>query len=221
MPENDNQKPQNDPNVILRQAYPGNTNKGKKEEPKAEKKVERIEGVVAVKQKPSMGKRIREAFTGDSARGIGDYLLFEVALPAIKTTLFDLINQGANRALFGSGGVPGAQNRRPGTVNYNRISQNQVNQSGQTVVLSPKDKATHNFDNIVLATRQDAEVVLSRLIDLVDQYDVAAVSDLYDLVGVTGSFTDDKWGWFNLTGADIVAVRGGFILDLPATQPIR
>jgi hypothetical protein len=221
MPDKEENKPLIDPARALSKSYPPNSKKSKQESEKVEKKVERLEGVKAIKQKPPMGRRIREAFTGDSARGIGDYLIFEVALPAIKTTLFDLINQGANRALFGPGSqAPGAANRRPGVVNYNQISRNQVNQP-QVINISARDKATHKFDNILFGTRQEAEVTLSALLDIVDRFDVAAVSDLYELVGVTGSFVDDKWGWFNLQGADIVPVRGGFILDLPATQPIR
>lgn len=78
----------------------------------------------------------------------------------------------------------------------------------------------HDFSDIILASRADAEEVLDRLRDLVSQYDVATVNDLYDLVGLTGEFTDDKWGWTDLRTASVRVVRGGYLLNLPRTQPI-
>jgi hypothetical protein len=224
MAENDNQKPMVDPTrAAMAASYPANSKKSK-EEPKKDaaprEKLVPLEGIEVKVQKPSLGRRIRTAFTGDDARGIGDYLLFEVALPAIKTTIYDLITGGANRALFGQGLPPGSANRRPGVVNYNQVS-NKVQQPAIQANMSATDRAQHNFDNIIFSTRQDAERALRRLIEIVDSYDVVAVSDLYEIVNVTGSFVDDKWGWFNLAGADIVAVRGGFIIDFPNTQQIR
>jgi hypothetical protein len=222
MPENDEKRPQVDPTRSLKVSYPSNSNKNKKQENPTEKRVEKLEGIVVIEKKPSIMRRIRQSFTGDDARSLGDFLLFEVALPAIKTTMFDLINQGANRALFGAGGTPGVANRRPGVVNYNQISRNQVNaiQASQSY-MTKRDQATHNFDSIIFPTRSDAERVLTRLLETIAQYDFVAVSDLYELVDVTGSFADDRYGWTNLDGANIVSVRGGFVLDLPDTKPIR
>lgn len=224
MPENDEKRPQIDPARSVQANFPSNSKKvnpKKEADATPEKKIEKIEGITVVQKKPSLLRRIRQSFTGDDARSLGDFLLFEVALPAIKTTMFDLINQGANRALFGDRGTPGASNRRPGVVNYNSISRNQTIPVSASPSLSQRDKATHTFDGIVFPTRGDAELVLGSLIDVIEQYNLVTVSDFYDLVDVTGSFADDKWGWYDLRGADIVPVRGGFILDLPPTKPIR
>lgn len=229
MPENEetnNEKPLIDPARTLRNTYPPNSKKAKAEKEEAakpEKKVEKVIEGVAVKQKPPLGKRIRQAFTGDDARSVMDYLIFEVALPALKTTISDMVSQGAERMLFGEASRSrGPGNRRPGRVDYNvmsRSARETLREEPRT--MSQKDRATHNFDNIVIPTRPEAETVLSSLIDLIDQYDMATVSDFYELVGITGSFADDKWGWFELKGADITRVRDGFVLDLPPTKPIR
>ena len=44
---------------------------------------------------------------------------------------------------------------------------------------------------------------------------MATIGDLYDLVGMTGDFTDNKWGWDNLSRASTTRVRDGYILVLP------
>ena len=87
--------------------------------------------------------------------------------------------------------------------------------------MSTRDKATHNFDGIILESRREAEEVIDRLGDLIDNYDAATVSDLYELVGITGSFTDDKWGWTDIRSAGIRRVREGYLLQLPRTEPLR
>ena len=77
-----------------------------------------------------------------------------------------------------------------------------------------------NFDDIILETRWEAEEVLSHMIDLIENYGVASVADLYELVGITGSFTDNKYGWTNLSSATVSRVRDGYLINLPNAQPI-
>ena len=76
-----------------------------------------------------------------------------------------------------------------------------------------------SFEDIVLPTRDDAEEVLTNLLELIDNYGVASLADFYDLVGVPTTFVDYKHGWETLTRSSIVPVRDGFVLDLP--RPIQ
>lgn len=86
--------------------------------------------------------------------------------------------------------------------------------------MSRRSRAAHNFDEIILETRMEAEEVIERMAEYVERYDQASVSDLYQLVGVTGSFADEKWGWKDLRAASVTRVRnGGYLLDLP--RPIE
>jgi hypothetical protein len=71
-----------------------------------------------------------------------------------------------------------------------------------------------------LATRVEAEEVIDRLFDVVSRYETATVADLYEMVGVTGNYTDDKWGWTDLRGASVQRVRNGYLLDLPRPEPL-
>ena len=219
MADTDGKKPEVDP---ARAMSANHTPSGAKPAAKERPKVEPLEGVVAKKIKPSLGSRFRQAFTGDNAQGIGDYLLFEVAVPAIKDIIFNLIQGGTSRALYGVGIATRQGTRNGSNINYNQISRGQVGPNGAVQPqLSAHDRATFNFDGIIFPTRLGAERALTVMIETIDQYGVFAVSDLYDLVNIAGSFADDKFGWFNLQGADIVPVRNGFIFDLPPVQPIR
>lgn len=72
-----------------------------------------------------------------------------------------------------------------------------------------------SMGDIILETRQDAENVLYSLFDALEQYGAVRVADLTELLGETGPFTDNYWGWEDLSGADIKRVREGYLLVLP------
>ena len=54
-----------------------------------------------------------------------------------------------------------------------------------------------------------------------EEYSFVRVADLYDLVGVTGLFTDNNYGWTNIRNAKIVRVRDGYKIDMPRALPLR
>ena len=57
--------------------------------------------------------------------------------------------------------------------------------------------------------------------ELLETYDIVSVADLYDLVGKTCNYTDNKYGWTNLRNAEPVRVRDGWLLKLPKAGPIN
>lgn len=187
------------------------------------KKVEKVISGEAKLKKKTTWDKIKETFTGDDARSVGAYLLYDVAIPAFKSFLAESAAEGANRLLFGSGGpdrsVRGS--RRGGEYrSYNRMYRPSSERDSETRSLSRRDRATHNFDSIVLESRGEADEVLDSLFELVDANDYATVNDLYELVGITGDFTDEKWGWSNLKDARIRRVAEGHLVELPRPEPI-
>ena len=68
-------------------------------------------------------------------------------------------------------------------------------------------------------SRDEAYKVLNQLITLISKFEVASVADLYDILGISSQFTDNKFGWDNLTEAFIAhgSKRYSYILHLPKT----
>ena len=78
-----------------------------------------------------------------------------------------------------------------------------------------------NYDDITFATRGDAESVLMRMDELIDVYGSACVADFYDLAGVTGNYTDNKYGWIDLQSATVIRMRDGYIIKFPKVMPLN
>lgn len=81
--------------------------------------------------------------------------------------------------------------------------------------MSRRGRSNHEFDEIVLSTRVEAEEVIDRLMDLISRYQSASVADLYELVGEPKTHIDEKWGWTDLREATYTKLRNGYVLDLP------
>lgn len=202
--------------------FPGNSQIVRKPEPereeKREEKVEKIiSGKVSRRKKP-FGSRFAETFFS-GAGSVWNYILNDILIPAAKDTLTDMVTQGIERAVWGDRASSRGRSSRPsgnsGYVSYNRITQPSRRETPRT--MSHRARATHDFEEILLDSRKDAESVLDRMFELAQKYDQVTISDLYDLVGIQGTFADERWGWRDLRGARAIRVDGGYLLDLPAT----
>lgn len=82
----------------------------------------------------------------------------------------------------------------------------------------PKEGKT--YKDIVFATLDDTSKVLNAMVSLIDEYGFVSVADLYDLVGITGNYTDNKIGWHNLdlNSAYPEMYNGGWKLILPEPE---
>jgi hypothetical protein len=109
-----------------------------------------------------------------------------------------------------------------GYVDYSRrFARPSPDPRDQPRVLSPGARARHDFDEIVLQSRPEAEEVIAQMFEIVSRYDTATVADLYELVGVRSSHVDHKWGWSDMRGAGVARVRDGYLLELPDVQPMQ
>ncbi len=198
------------------------TEKAESSETAEAKKIERVTtGEVSRRKKP-LGKRIAETFVGGDARSVWGYVMFEVLVPAAKDMAADAVSQGIERMLFGEARSTSRRTGRPaghsGYVSYNRYSATTPARREEPRSVSRRARSSHDFDEIILATRAEADVVIDRMCDLIARYEQATVADLYELVGVAGSYTDEKWGWTDMRAAGVERIRNGYLLDLPRPE---
>ena len=197
---------------------------------KSAKKNEEVQRVVpnvvvtgpVVERKKTLGRKFREQFAGDDAQTVGQYVLIDVILPAVKNLIFDMVTEGVKRSLFGG--------TRPNSVGNSTVMSGRTNYSSysggrQTSIvapgspasreMTPQQRAMHDFSGVILATRGEAEEVIDVLANLIDEYGTATVNDFYTCIGQTSEFTAVKYGWKSLAQAQVRGVREGFLLELP------
>lgn len=213
----------NEDKETLRESFPSNSRKKRDKTKADEKKLDKVITGSVKKQKRGLGKKVADVILEDDTKSVGNYVVYDVLIPAAKTMLSDMITGAVEMFLFGE--KRGSRTRREGGRSYTSYgsyyrSTDRDRDLRREREISRYGRARHDFDEIILETRGEAEEVLSHLVDLVDDYGVASVADLYDLVGITSNYTDGKYGWTNLHTASVSRVRGGYLISLPRTKVI-
>lgn len=197
----------------LKKTYPGNSKASKEMMLSGDKKaIKPIVQSPAKRKKKSAGKRITETLVGEDVDNVMQYLIYDVLVPSAKSTIIDMVSGGIEMLLGGERkNTRMTRDRGRSYVNYSSSVRDHHR------VVSPRSRSTHIFDDILLQTRGDAEAVLSQMVDIIDEYGQVSVADLYDLVDISGEFTDHRYGWTNLSRATVERTRGGYLLNLPKT----
>lgn len=199
--------------------YPNNSNKKRQAEAKHIKPV-----VQAKVKKKSFGKKLAGSIVSEESNknSVIDYILYDVLIPAAKSTISDMVTGGIEMLLFGEKKSSNSRvNRSRGTsyVNYNGYSRDNARRDH----LRHESRARFWNDDIFFNARGEGERVIDSMIDMADQFEYVSVADLYSLVGVDSQYTDNNYGWtLNMvTKATIERTRDGYVLDIPQPIDIR
>lgn len=188
------------------------------ETPKDDKHIEAVAQGTKVSKSKSKARQIAEIFVGGDLKETAEHVRDDVAIPALKNFLYDSLSEGLQRLLWGE---TRNDRRRNSThrdyVGYSRRAREPRPTQQTTTRYS---RATQGFDDVVLATRTEAESVLSRMYDLIERYNMVTVAEFYSLVGISAEFTDENWGWRDLRSANIQHIRDGFRINLPKPEEL-
>ena len=182
------------------------------------KKLDKVVTGEAKRIKKNEMARFKDVFISEDAKNVKSYILSDVLIPAVKKLINDIVTDGIQMILFGgTSRKSGSSGSRVNYVSYNNYSNSRNENS---VIRRPV--TGYSFDKIRIDNRGEAEEVLSQMDAIIEKYGMARVTDFYDLVGVTGNYTDNKYGWSNLSTARIVRTSdGGYVIELPRAMPIE
>lgn len=211
--------------------YASNSKKDRERSELLEKK-ETLEKVISgeVVQKPKgISRRFKDIFFGGDAKDMVRFVAADVLLPALRNLVVDAVTQGTQNLVYGQ-----SRMRRPGPhIDYRGVSrrwdnnpisrpyQDSARPSYPSPPALPRGRQNRrDIADVIVETREEAELVIERLQDVLEKYDVVPVADLYNLLGLETSHVDQKWGWTSLLGADVRQIRDGFLLQLPSLEEI-
>lgn len=186
---------------------------------------EKVMQIATGKKVPqSAGRKFLSEFLADDISNIKDYILWDVLLPAVKNAISDTITNGIDMLLFGQTRTRGSNTVKRITpysslysssnrvVKYNDIQEQQSRKN--------RGLSGYSYQEVVLASRPEAEDVLAHMRIYLDRYGVVSVSDLYDAVGEVPEMMDTKWGWTDLTGACVQRCSDGYLIRMPRVESL-
>lgn len=200
--------------------YKANSHKVREEQKRENKEVverKKIEPVAKAKtKKKSEIKKFTDVFIAEDVTSVKNYIVNDVLIPAAKKAISDIVTNGIDMILYGE--ARGRDRRRDSgsRVSYTKYYERDRDRDYDR---RRERRSVYDYDDIILESRREAEDVLNRMDDLIDAYGMVSVADLYDLVGITGNYTDNKYGWTNLRNAEVRRTRDGYLIKLPKALP--
>lgn len=194
--------------------YKPNSHKSKEEAAKSEKKVEKVVSGTATRRKKSELRKFTDIFISEDVDNVKSYILVDVLVPSIKKAVSDIIKNGIDMLLYG-------ESDRRSSSTASKVSYRSYYDKDKRDSRPPnRNRAGYGYDDIVLDNRGEAEEVLERMDELVATYGMVSVADMYDLMGVTPNYTDNKYGWTDIRSAKVVRIQQGYVIKMPRALPL-
>lgn len=212
--------------------YQSNSDKNKEPKVVIEKKLEKVVTGEVVQRPRSNLRKFKEIFFGGDAKSTATYVAADVLFPTLRELLWDMISKGSGRLIFGEGGFrrkPQSQDYHPKVRYDQQYDQNPINvtyrDASRERVRLPDQPRSHQQsrqygDDILVSSREEADIVVEKLIDIADKYDTASRADLYEILGLASTPIDNKWGWSRLNGIEVRQTRNGWLIELPPMEVI-
>lgn len=208
--------------------YEGNSNKAKdaaaKQDEKAPvKKV--VKGSVKTKKKSEF-KKIAGSIVSEEVSSIKEHAIYSIIIPVIQDTLSQLLKDSVDLLFHGEvrGSSRSSRNggRSASKVSY-RDYYDDRGRGDSSRRREPQRHERYSYDDLIFDSRTDAEDVLNRMDEILEQYGVVTVADLFDLADVTGNgYPDQNYGWTNLRSASVERNRHNeYTLKMPRATSIR
>ena len=205
--------------------YKSNSDKSKKaalQQPETPKpRPQKVISGKAKLKKQSSGK-IKELFVASEASNVRDYIIYDIIIPTIKDTLYNVFVNGLSMTLFGN--TKGGRRGDSGShVSYVKYYDDRDRYDRNSYAPSYRSRTDYNYRDVVVDTKAEAEELLERLAEMIDAYGIASILDLYDMVGLKTYNTDSNYGWTMsaIREARIVRDFNGWCLKMPRPQPIN
>lgn len=171
-------------------------------------------GKVTVKKKSEI-RKFADVFVSEDVHKVKSFVIMEVLVPAVKKAISDIVVNGIDMILYGETGR--TKKSSASRISYSKYyDDRRYDRSYEPATVRP----SYDSREVVFETRGEAEEVLARLDELIESYGIASVADFHDLAGVTGEYTDIKYGWTNIRDAYVARVRDGYIIKFPRVKPL-
>ena len=185
------------------------------------KKVEKLD-IGEVKSKKKSGfSRFRDSVIKEDAHNVGSFVMEELFIPKLIDMIVDMGKGAIEMAFYGETRSADRGRRSPGSrISYSSYYDDDGRRWKDRVHDGRYRDEIYYYDELKFNSRSDADSVLDGMYGILDQYKVVTVADLFDLVGMPGRYTDNKWGWTDLRGSYIRRIGREYTIELPKPMPI-
>ncbi len=172
---------------------------------------------VAVVTTGGVKTRSSGGFAG-TIRNIGNSLFDTIVVPALQSLTEDFAGEAVRMLVRGgktvSKGAPGKHTSYHSQ--YSKRARRRGATTGRTV-----NRTQEVYEDIYFDYREDAEMVLGRMMELIAEYRWATIGDLHSLAGIDSNYTHERYGWTDLQRTRVQHTTDGYLITFPEPEYIK
>lgn len=195
--------------------------KTKKEKP------DKFEAVVSrdkVKtKKTGVGRKLRDIFIANDPIDVINDVFDRIFVPSIQDLLLDMAWGGLNMLFHEGGSVRPRRGRRSGSYHdmYDDRRESRVSRVGDSE-RSERHSRGRSIDDLEFESRVEAERVLEKCLDILEEYEAISIGDVLDLCDQDHAYTDEDYGWSDLSKARVERLgRDYYTIYFPKAKRLR
>lgn len=199
-------------------SLPGNTDKAKEGDSPEKKVIAKAK----VQKKSAIKEALRTFFAHDLPE-IAEHLVIDVAIPAAKNAITDMVTQGIQQLLYGE-----VDPKRRSTSGYTSYSSSSRGYRGtgryETRQVSSREQRQPkptNVEDLVFDTRGEAVDVIEFIAEQIEEYGQVSVAELMSSVGIQPRYTDERWGWTTNQAFELRQIREGWLVSADHPEPLK
>lgn len=199
-------------------SLPGNTDKAKEGDTPEKKVIAKAK----VQKKSAIKEALRTFFAHDLPE-IAEHLVIDVAIPAAKNAITDMVTQGIQQLLYGE--VDPKRRSTSGYTSYSSSSR-AYRDTGryETRRISSREQRQPkptNVEDLVFDTRGEAVDVIEFIAEQIEEYGQVSVAELMSSVGIQPRYTDERWGWTTNHAFELRQIREGWLISADHPEPLK
>jgi len=156
--------------------------------------------------------KTRKPGLANNIRDIGNSLFSDIVGPTLKSLILDFFNAGLRQALFGPDSA-GLQSRHTPYSTMHRPRQRVTYNRREP--RPPVQQTEEIFEDVYFEYREDAQLVLGRMMERIAEYGRSTIGDLHSMTGLSSNYTYERYGWTDLQGCRILHTSDGYVIDFP------
>lgn len=200
-----------DPNKIEPNSRRYREDRRQAEEDAREKQKPVVSGKLSTKQRTSF----KDVFLAEDVGSVKSYIFTDVIIPAAQNLIEDIVTNGIRYLIRGTAAPARGQSPRSSYVQYAKCSDRSSPRPSEQ-----STKQRFDYDSIIFEERGEAELVLQKMDEIMEEYHLVRVSDLYDLCDLPAPHTAYRYGWTDIRSAEVVRDRDGYRIKLPKSMPM-
>ena len=184
-------------------------------------------------KEPTFKEKLRRSFMKEDIKSVRDYVLFDVLIPNVKKSVFDMV-MGALGQTLGIQ-IPKSYSSAFGNSNNRATSAYRDYTAISSRARDPiRERSTVEYDryrvrDIIFESKEEALSILELMTDICDANHAVSVFTFFEKAHIRegNPYTNRRWGWRSLNSVYVTDVECddfesgiGYIIDFPEPRPI-